>query len=836
MKRRPEYLYASLGAGAALLLTANTAGLAQGQDDAAAVFDDGFLHRAQGQAAADLTVFAYSNRVLPGLKTVVLRLNEETIGNRELEFVAVPGKDDAQPCYSVSMLRELGVKVEAFPDLQQLDDAACGALNSIPSAQAAYDQDANVLRLSIPQAAMSRQARGAVPVEQWDSGTTAVWSSYRLSHNQMRYSGAGQRANSNTTYLNFMNGLNRGAWRLRANGTYFENGRDTGWKWSELYAERDIVPWRGRLRVGDSATQGKVFGSVRFRGVQVRSDDGMLPDSQRGYAPVVRGVAPSNAKVTVRQNGYVLYTSFVPAGPFVIDDLYSTPGGGDLEVEVQELGGRTTRYFQPFSALPTMMREGIWNYSAMVGEHRHNYNAARPLVGQFTLAYGLPYGLTAYGGWTVAQRGYQAGAVGVAANLRGLGALSTDVTSSRSRDVSGNTRTGAAARIQYSKSFQGSGTDFTLASYRYNSTGFRSLDDTVRDRAERHGYVDYNREHEYQLSVLQRLGRLGSLSLNYYGIAYRNAPRNARYAQLGYSSSVGRVGYSVNYALSRSPWDSSNSTLMLTLSLPLAGSHSASYTMNRTEKQGTNHSANLSGALLDDYSLTYALQAGTTRGSGRDNGNTGYGALGYASPVGLATISHAYSRNSSNTYVDISGAILADSKGVLLGQSMGETAIIVDAPGAAGVAVDAQPGVRTNAAGRALVPYASPYRRNRVSLNAGDGLDGASLKQNVQTVVPTRGAIVVAKFDTELGRTVLAVLKDESGKEVPFGATVYTEDGQQQRGIVGPVGRAWLTGLQGISRYIVKWGERDAQQCRFEIDVAAGLDAAAQTRELICAR
>src|SRR3546814_16947925 len=77
-------------------------------------------------------------------------------------------------------------------------------------------------------------------------------------------------------------------------------------------------------------------------------------------------------------------------------------------------------------------------------------------------------------------------------------------------------------------------------------------------------------------------------------------------------------------------------------------SHTASYAMNRTDDQGTNHSVNLSGAMLDDYSLTYALQAGVTRGA-HNNGNTGYGAMGYSSPVGLATITHAYSRDSSHT-------------------------------------------------------------------------------------------------------------------------------------------------------------------------------------------
>ena len=808
---------------------------AQDQSGPAAVFDDSFLHRVHGQPGADLSVFSYSNRVLPGLKSVLLRLNGSDAGMRETEFVAVPGNDEAQPCYSVSALRDLGVKIEAFPEMQQLDENECGhALSIIPSAQVSYDPDSNVLRLSIPQAALSRRARGSVPVERWDSGTTAVWSSYRVSYNQMRATSGTEPYTDRTTYLNLRNGLNLGAWRLRGNGSYYENDRSTGWDWSDLYAERDIVPWRGRLRLGDSATQGNIFTSVRFRGIQLRSDDGMLPDSQRGYAPVIRGVAPSNARVTVRQNGHVLYTTFVPAGPFLIDDLYSTPGGGDLQIEIEELGGRTTRYFQPFSALPMMMREGVWNYNFMVGEHRHNHDTERPLMGQLTLAYGLPYGLTAYGGWTAAQQGYNAGALGLAANLRELGAVSADITSSRSRDVRGNTLVGSAVSIQYAKSFPGIGTDFTLASYRYNSTGYRSLNEAVRDRAEKQAYLGYSREHEYQLSLLQRLGDMGSLSFNYYGIAYRNAPRNARYAQLGYSSSWGRLGYSLNYAVSRSPWDSRESTLMFTLSIPLGGSHSASYTMNRTQGQGVNHSANLSGAMLDDYSLTYALQAGVTSGAGSNSGSTGYGSLGYSFPVGLANVSHAYSRNSANTYLDISGAILADSKGVLLGQSLGETAIIVDAAGAAGVAVDALPGVRTNAAGRALIPYASPYRENRISLDAGFEQDGASLTQNVQTVVPTRGAIVVAKFDTEIGRTVLAILKDGSGAVLPFGAIVYGQDGRQ-RGIVGPVGRAWLTGLQGINRFFAKWGDAGGKHCGFEIDVSIWQTTAQQTTELICA-
>ena len=825
---------AGAGIAAALCLALPAMSNAQSQAEAM-VFDETFLHRNRNQQGADLSVFAFSNRVLPGVRSVVLQLNGQTLGMREIEFVEGSAHEDAQPCLSVSALRELGVKVQAFPGLEQLQDADCArTLGHIPAARVTYDQDKNVMNLSIPQAALDRKARGVVPAHLWDPGTTALWSSYRLSYNRSSFSSMQGRHTNDTYYASFRNGLNLGAWRLRGNGTYYDNGYDTGWDWTDLYMERDIAAWRGRLRMGDSTTPGNVFTSVRFRGAQIQSDDGMLPDSQRGYAPVVRGVAAGNAKVTVRQQGHAIYTTFVPAGPFEIDDLYSTPGGGDLEVEIEELGGRTTRYFQPFSALPAMLREGIWNYSAMVGEHRHNYDTNRPLMGQVTLAYGLPYGLTGYGGWTSAQGGYHAGALGVAANLRALGALSVDVTSSRSRSLAGNTLTGSAARVQYSKFFPGTGTDFTLASYRYHSGGYRSLDDAIRERAGKREHHGFDREHEYQLSVSQRLDRYGSISLSYYGIAYRNPSGNATYAQLGYSSSIGRVGYSLNYAISRSPWQSRESTVMLSLNIPLGGSHSASYTMNRTRSDGISHGVSLNGAMLDDYSLTYALQAGSGRGDNGHSGATGYGAIGYASSVGTANLSHAYSRDTSNTYADFSGAILLDGKGVLLGQSLGETAIIVEAPGAAGVGVDARPGVRTNAEGRALIPYANPYRENRISLASDYQNDDAYLKQTVQTVVPTRGAIVVAKFDTEIGRTVLIVLRDAAGMELPFGAIVYADDGEQ-RGIVGPVGRVWLTGLEGTRRFSVRWGASGAEQCSFEIDASTLGDAAGRTgKEVRC--
>ncbi|MCD3179869.1 fimbria/pilus outer membrane usher protein, partial [Salmonella enterica subsp. enterica serovar Enteritidis] len=35
---------------------------------------------------------------------------------------------------------------------------------------------------------------------------------------------------------------------------------------------------------------------------------------KRGFAPVIRGIAKSNAEVTVEQNNYVIYRTFVQPG------------------------------------------------------------------------------------------------------------------------------------------------------------------------------------------------------------------------------------------------------------------------------------------------------------------------------------------------------------------------------------------------------------------------------------------------------------------------------------------------------------------------------------------
>ena len=92
--------------------------------------------------------------------------------------------------------------------------------------------------------------------------------------------------------------------------------------------------------------------------MRLSTDDQMLPDSLRGYAPVVRGVANSNAKVKISQNGVTLYETTVSPGPFQINDLYPTGYGGDLRVSVLEADGSEHTFTVHYAAVLLSLRPG----------------------------------------------------------------------------------------------------------------------------------------------------------------------------------------------------------------------------------------------------------------------------------------------------------------------------------------------------------------------------------------------------------------------------------------------------------------------------------------------
>lgn len=166
---------------------------------------------------------------------------------------------------------------------------------------------------------------------------------------------------------------------------------------------------------------------------------------------MVRGIARTNAQVVIRQNGYVIYQSYVAPGAFEITDMYSTGGAGDLYVTVKEADGSEQHFTVPFASLPVLQREGRLKYAITGGQYRSYDNSVEKTpFSQMTAIYGLPKGFTLYGGLQESSK-YQSLATGLGKNMGDLGAVSVDVTQAWSKPqdeakTSGQSGEGASVR------------------------------------------------------------------------------------------------------------------------------------------------------------------------------------------------------------------------------------------------------------------------------------------------------------------------------------------------------------------------------------------------------
>ncbi|EME8577334.1 fimbrial biogenesis outer membrane usher protein [Salmonella enterica] len=325
-------------------------------------FDPVFLQHTHGSAVIDVRRFSQGNPVPAGEYSADVYLNGDRKGQGNLRFVAPrTAAGETALCLTPELQGLLDLKRAALRPAflsagRGESNATCLLLaEAVPAARVKFDLSILRLDVEVPQALVTVRPRGYLPPSQWQTGVPAAFVHYDV--NNYRYRTAGM--NSNQTYLGIRAGVNLGGWALRHRGAESRaDGHSGGYRSTETRLQHDVAFLRGQLTLGDFTTGGELTDSVSLRGVQLASDDRMLPGSLRGYAPEVRGVAGSNAKVTIRQNGSIIHETTVPAGPFVISDLYPGGYGGDLTVTVTEADGHTRTFTVPFAAVAQLVRPG----------------------------------------------------------------------------------------------------------------------------------------------------------------------------------------------------------------------------------------------------------------------------------------------------------------------------------------------------------------------------------------------------------------------------------------------------------------------------------------------
>lgn len=812
----------------ALLVTCQIAMLMSGTGlaNAAGYFNPALLEIDNpNQGNADLSIFEDGAVQPPGTYRVDIYLNGMEVDSRDVKFVLATdasGKQSLQPCLSGELLQNMGVRIGMFRSLKASDECA-DFTGAIAKSSADFRFNQQRLDLSIPQAALSSQARGYVSPDKWDSGIPALLMNYSFSgaNTEARNSDG---SDSDTYYLNLRSGANLGAWRLRNYSTWNRDSKgNEHWDSINTYLQRDIQVLRAQLTLGDSNSPTDIFDTVPFRGVQLASDDDMLPDSMKGYSPVVRGIAQSNAQVTIRQNGYVIYQSYVPAGAFAISDLYPTAGSGDLNVTIKEADGTERTMVVPFASVPVLQREGHLKYSITSGQYRsYNDDVEKTMFTQGTAIYGLPHGVTIYGGAQAASK-YQSLAMGFGKNLGIIGALSADITQAWAKQEHMAKDSGQSYRLRYGKSFVETGTNFSLASYRYSTSGFYTLQEALDSYAGGNNYSSDHKKSRAELTLSQNLWKEGgALSLNLVKEEYWNNNRSTESAGVGYNNTWKGIAYGINYTYNRNGLDSRNKrtyytdqivavNVSVSLDQWLPGSY-ATYNLNSSENGNTSQNIGLSGTALPDNNLNYSISQGYTS---QGEGANGYASADYKGGYGEVNVGYGYDRSQRRMDYGLQGGILLHENGVTLSQPLSETVALVKAPGADDVSITSNTGVKTDWRGYAVVPYVTAYRRNQISLDTATLPDDVDMTLTSASVIPTRGAVVRADFNPNVGQRALMTLNRANGEAVPFGATVSREDDKKNGGsIVGDGGQVYLSGMSDSGTLKVTWGSRADQTCR----------------------
>ncbi|WFR82272.1 fimbria/pilus outer membrane usher protein [Janthinobacterium rivuli] len=790
----------------------------------------------EGSRSLDLAIYQKGNPVLPGTYRADIALNGELRNRQDIRINANDDGSNPVVCISRKLLELLGVNISLLsPEaMSLLAEGQCVELGKlIANATAVFLPEIQQVSISIPQASLRRNARGYVSPELWDSGVT----SGMLGYNFNSYHNKSGGTSFDSAYLGLNGGFNMGGWRFRHNGALsWQQQGGSRYQVLDTYARRDMTALKSQLTLGDANTSGEIFDTLSFRGAQLASDDRMLPNSLRGYAPVVRGIARTNARVSIRQAGNLLLETTVAPGAFVIDDMYATGYGGDLNVTVSEADGSEQRFVVPYAAVSQLLRPGSLRFGAAAGVTRNNFLSKQARVLQGTLQYGLNNSLTGYGGLQ-ASEDYLSLLGGVAFALP-IGAVSIDLSHAQTK-LAADTAKGQSLRLSYSKNVLSTGSNFSMAAYRFSTSGYLDFANATQVLdAERNGYdsnMQYRPRNRVSLTADQRLGAWGQVSISGYAQNYWNRPGQDLQYQLSYNKQVGRVSYGINANRSKVSYGGMESRIQLTLSMPLGGNDSLyrpqmSAQVSRDTDGRYDQLATLSGSAGEERQFSYG--ASVSR-NGSSNSSTLNGQYTGAQAMVGASVGRGTGYSSAS--VSMSGSVVAHPGGVTLTPLRGETIAVVHAPGAAGARVAGYPGLRLDASGNAVLPYLRPYELNEVAIDPqGTSMD-VELSETSQQVAPRDGAVVFLKYGTSTGRAILFNVSLANGEALVFGATVKDEQGLPV-GVVGQGGQLYAR-LQETTRQLsISWGGRAHERCTLAIpaSVMQGEGGKLQQADAVC--
>ncbi|EEV6030490.1 outer membrane usher protein PefC [Escherichia coli] len=738
-----------------LLVMAVMAALESGASYAGEKLDMSFI---QGGAGTNPDVWAALNsNYAPGRYLVELSLNGKILGKHILD---VTPEDSNELCLTEEWLTKAGVYISTDYFREGYDATRkCYALSKAQAVKVDFDVSTQSLALTIPQ-------KGLVKVPEnvdWDYGTSAFRVNYSANantgrHNTSAFGSADLKANI-------------GHWVVSSSATASTgDSGDNNASINMFTATRAIRSLSADLAVGKTSTGDSLLGSSGTYGISLSRNNSMKPGNL-GYSPVFSGIANGPSRVTLIQNGRILHSEMVPAGPFSITDvqLYTS---GDVTMKITGEDGREqTQVFQL----------SVVNGQLNPGQHEFNIAAGLPdddshlKGGVFAASYGYGLNNLTLRAGGVFNHDWLGGSAGVVAGLSYLGAVSVDGAYATAKYRDGN-HAGNKVQVAWNKQLEITNTGLRV-SWAHQSEEYEdmsSFDPSKLWGEENHGR---HTKDEWNMGISQPVGGLFNLSVSgwqrsYYpisGAGYSSLYSDGKDTGLTGTLSTQIKGVSLNFGVSgsRNSQGNDNWSASASVSVPFTlfdRRYSSSTSVSTSKSGGVAFSTGVSGSLNDRFS--YGL------GGGRDGdgGASGYFNASYSGDRAYLSGALNYSQSGGTSgSVSASGSVLAvpAARDIMFSRTSADTVAVVNVKNTPGVKVMSGNG-ETDKDGNLVVPLNS-YDWNTVTVDAGTLPLDTELGNTSQKVVPTDKAVVWMPFDALKVHRYLLQVKQRNGEFVPGG-------------------------------------------------------------------
>jgi outer membrane usher protein len=563
------------------------------------------------------------------------------------------------------------------------------------------------------------------------------------------------------------------------------------------------------LRLGDSISAGgPQTAPVRFAGLQFGRNFAVQPGFLTLPLPGIAGSAALPSIVDVYVDNRLQSSRPVQPGPFQLNDIPVSSGGGNIQIVTRDLLGRETVATESYYAAPTLLRRGLSDFSYEIGFERRDFGLKSNRYGSFIASATHRYGVS--DALTVEGHGEVTPSVQVASLAVDLASLPFGLVRASAAVSHAKAGAGVAAGLSFEHRTQklsfGAEADYTGTHYRY--AGIPA--DFRLPRLSVQAFAD--------LPV-----RGGSIGLNYLHRDFVGQPSedlagafaNFNFGRLGAfqvfarRSVLGRAQVTVggNFAMTLGHRRSASASAETGANGRFA---TFAYQQDAPLVGGSAVRATATVGSLSSFDAEYRLQ-------------TRYAAFG-------AEVADA--NGSAGIRLTARGSIGSLGSDLFAARSLGPSFGEVEVPGYKGVRVYADNqliGV-TGKDGKLLIPALRAYEGNVISIDDAD-LPIDVLPGETRSIVrpfARTGAIVA--FAPRRERGVVLKVRMEDGSELPAGALARIDGGQADLVAVSG-GVIYAPNLEGARRFVVGTG---AGACAFTATVPANDDPQPVIDHLIC--